>query len=394
MAAASESEDRDETRDETREDVREEVRDELRAVARELLAKGRASDGVPWRQLADAGWFGLEVPEHLDGAGATFAETAVVLEELGRAAARTGYVGAAVLAAGTLAELEPASARDALLRRAADGTEVLAAALVDGTDDSLPDGTDDGRDGAVPFRIEDSPAGPRLYGHAGFVPDAAEAERLVLRALDAAGTPVVVVLGREAGGLTVTGQPVLDATRRFGLVRAEAVALDDRSVLRFGGDPWAATSRLLDRAAVATACDSLGLAEAMLDATVAYAGTREQFGRPIGSFQAVKHACADMLVRVSVSRQLVSEAVRRVAAYDARAGAVAYDAGAGVAASMAKSYVCAAAVDVVGKAMQLHGGMGYTWESGIHVHLKRATLNRSLFGSPGAHRRRLARRYR
>jgi alkylation response protein AidB-like acyl-CoA dehydrogenase len=121
----------------------------------------------------------------------------------------------------------------------------------------------------------------------------------------------------------------------------------------------------------------------MLAATVSYAKVRTQFGRPIGSFQAVKHACADMLVQVSVARQLVNAAVEALA--DAR--------DASAAASMAKSYACAAAVDVAGKAMQLHGGIGYTWESGIHVYLKRALLNRSLFGSPAEHRRQLAKRY-
>jgi alkylation response protein AidB-like acyl-CoA dehydrogenase len=122
----------------------------------------------------------------------------------------------------------------------------------------------------------------------------------------------------------------------------------------------------------------------MLAATVAYAKVREQFGRPIGSFQAVKHACADMLVQVSVARELVAQAVNQLADHDPQAT---------VAASMAKSHACGTAVDVVGKAMQLHGGMGYTWESGIHVYLKRAVLNRSLFGSPAAHRGRLAGRY-
>ena len=122
----------------------------------------------------------------------------------------------------------------------------------------------------------------------------------------------------------------------------------------------------------------------MLSATVSYAKVRHQFDRPIGSFQAVKHACADMLVRISVSRQLVGAAVDAIA--EGRPDA-------GVAAAMAKSYATAAAVDVVGKAMQLHGGIGYTWESGIHTYLKRAALNRSLFGSPAAHRRELAKRY-
>ena len=145
-----------------------------------------------------------------------------------------------------------------------------------------------------------------------------------------------------------------------------------------------ATRGLRNRAAVAIACDSLGLSEAMLDATVGYAKVREQFGRPIGSFQAVKHACADMLVAVSVSRQLVGAAVQAI---------VDDQPDADVAASMAKSYVTVSAVDIAGKAMQLHGGIGYTWESGIHVYLKRAALNRSLFGSPASCRQELAQRY-
>ncbi len=122
-----------------------------------------------------------------------------------------------------------------------------------------------------------------------------------------------------------------------------------------------------------------GSARRCSTATVEYAGVRQQFGRPIGSFQAVKHACADMLVQIAVARRLVSAAV----------DAIAQGVDASRPASMAKSYAGESAVAIAGKAMQLHGGIGYTWESGIHVYLKRATLNRSLFGSPAAHRRRL-----
>ena len=164
---------------------------------------------------------------------------------------------------------------------------------------------------------------------------------------------------------------------------ADGIEADGGAAVR-RATPRPQVRRLHDRAAVAIACDSLGLGEAMLAATVDYAKVRHQFGRPIGSFQAVKHACADMLVQIAVSRQLVAAAVEAVAEdrpeLDVRP-------------SMAKSYACSAAVDVAGKAMQLHGGIGYTWESGIHVYLKRATLNRSLFGSPAAHRKRLAQRY-
>jgi alkylation response protein AidB-like acyl-CoA dehydrogenase len=200
---------------------------------------------------------------------------------------------------------------------------------------------------------------------------------------DAEGADKILVLtdgGVAVAGPSVTPQPVLDETRRLATVEGG----QDAEVLQFEGDAGLHAARLRDRAAVAIACDSLGLCEAMLSATVGYAKVREQFGRPIGSFQAVKHACADMAVTIAVSRQLVDAAVQAIAEERADAG---------VAAAMAKSYVCGAAVDVVGKAMQLHGGIGYTWESGIHVYLKRAALNRSLFGSPASHRKRLAQRY-
>jgi len=222
------------------------------------------------------------------------------------------------------------------------------------------------------------------------VPDAPGADRVLVPAHhpDAGLVVAVVHAGSEAPpGFDVVAQPVLDATRRLGLVTANGVEVPDQALWPFAdaaGDPAEAIRQVLDRGALAVAADSLGLAEAMLDATVAYAGVRHQFGRPIGSFQAVKHACADMLVQISVARELVGAAVRAVVDDDEDATR---------AVAMAKSYACGTGVDVVGKALQLHGGIGYTWESGIHVHLKRAALNRSLFGSPLAHRRRLAERY-
>jgi alkylation response protein AidB-like acyl-CoA dehydrogenase len=366
------------------------VRDELRAVARDLLRKTPPAAAADWGLFASAGWLGLEVPAFLDGADATFAEVAVIAQELGRAAAAGPYLGAIVLGVGALRELSPCAGRDVLLRQAANGDAIPVAVLADTvlSDTVLSDTAlaDTVLADAVPFRLERAAGGWRLHGHAGFVPDAARASRLLVLARDRAdGEPVIVDIDPRGSGLHVAPQPVLDETRSLAVVRADGAEVAEGSVWRFAADPVAAAARLVDRAAVAVACDSLGLAEAMLDATVAYARVREQFGRPIGSFQAVKHACADMLVAVSVSRELVSAAVAALAS-----GAP----DAGVAASMAKAYACGAAVDVAGKAMQLHGGIGYTWESGIHVYLKRAALNRALFGSPAAHRQRLAARYR
>lgn len=342
-----------------------ELHDELRAVAVDLLAKGDAGSHVAWPVLAQLGWTGLEVPDTLGGAGATFAEVAVILEQLGRAAASTSYVGGAVLGVSALNLLQPNVFRDELLEQVAVGTARLAVVVDPG------------------FEITTSAGGLKLSGRAEFVPDAGEAERLLLLAGDPSGIPVIVAA--DVAELDVTAQPVLDDTRSFAAVAAADVSVTESSVWAFEGDAHTAVGALTDRAALAIACDSLGLSEAMLAATVSYTAVRQQFGRPIGSFQAVKHACAAMMVQIAMSRQLVGAAVDAVT--DGRPDA-------GTAVSMAKSYACSAAVEVVGKAMQLHGGIGYTWESGVHVYLKRAALNRALFGSPAAHRRRLAQRYR
>jgi alkylation response protein AidB-like acyl-CoA dehydrogenase len=364
-----------------------EAREELRAVARALLGKTRPPAAPDLKVMASSGWLGLEVPEALGGADATFAEVAVIAEELGRAAACAPYLGSTVLGVGTLRELAPSPGRDALLRQASAGTELPVAVLADGA--SAADG--------MPFWLARAAGGLRLHGQAAFVPDAAEASTLLVLARAAEdGTPAVIMVDPAAAGMVIEPQPAVDETRRLAEVRADGAEVAGASVWRFAGDPQAAVRRLRDRAAVAVACDSLGLSEAMLDATVGYARVREQFGRPIGSFQAVKHACADMLVQVRVSRELVTAAVLALAGDEAGGGVPlgGSAADASVAASMAKAYACEAAVEVAGKAMQLHGGIGYTWESGIHRFLKRAALNRSLFGAPAAHRRRIAARYR
>jgi alkylation response protein AidB-like acyl-CoA dehydrogenase len=328
------------------EDFRE-IHDELRAVSRDILGAGT----VEWGQITAAGWPGLEVPDEAGGAGASFTEVSIVLEEMGRAAAANGYLGT-TLAVGALMGLPRNESRDALLQRITAGE---TAALACG------------------FTLERGEDGLVVSGCAEFVPDAEGAEHLLLLARDPDGAHALV----EPAAATVTSQPVLDETRSLAIVTA------DRSPVAQSWSPIVDPDALSHRAAVAVACDSLGVAEAMLARTVDYTSLRNQFGRAIGSFQAVKHACADMLVQIAVARQLVDEAVAQVAA----------GVDASVATAMAKSYATSMAVDVTGKAMQFHGGIGYTWESGVHVYLKRAALNRALFGSPSSHRRQLAARY-
>jgi alkylation response protein AidB-like acyl-CoA dehydrogenase len=310
-----------------------ELHDDLRSVARDVLV-GTCS----WSTMVDAGWSSLEVPEHLGGAGATFAELAVVLEELGRAAAPSPVLGSAVLGV--------AAGSDDVLAAVAEGTPV-AVALAPTGESALAEAA---------FRLD----GDRVSGEATFVVDAPEAERLLLLC---DGGRIATV---DAGAVTVERQPVVDETRSFGTVVADGAPATVHEL--------ADAQAVLDRAALAVAIDGVGLAAAMLDATVAYAKDRTQFDQPIGSFQAVKHQCADMLVALTIARELVGLAVAEPTGRNV---------------AMASSYASQMAVDVAGTALQLHGGIGYTWEGGIHVHLKRAILDRVLFGSPAAQRRRL-----
>jgi alkylation response protein AidB-like acyl-CoA dehydrogenase len=356
------------------------IHDELRRVAREMLqaTSPLANEGSPvpleWDLMARSGWLGVEVDESLGGGGATVAELGVVLVEMGRAAAASAYLGSAVLGVGALHLALPTPHRDDLVRRLASGETRLAVALP--CDETVLEAP------AAPFTLLEGTGGPRLRGVAGFVADANVADLLLVPAASPGGDVVLAAIGRDTAGLTITPRPVVDATRGFASVEADDVEVDEGRLWRLAGAEL--LERLVDRGAFAVACDSLGLAEAMLDETVSYAALRAQFGRPIGSFQAVKHACADMLVQVRVCQELVSAAAEALVKDAAEAW---------VEVSKAKSQVCAAAVEVAGKAMQLHGGIGYTWERGIHAYLKRAALNRSLFGSPAAHRRLLARRY-
>lgn len=363
-----------------------EFHDELRTVARELL--GKTGDAVvEWSAVARVGWTGLEVPDEFDGTAATFTETAILLEEIGRAAARTPYPAVAAAGIGALCLLEPTTRRDVVLCDTVAGTArpvaVLAGNMVPAAGGETACA---GTGGIVPaFELVQTGKAILLSGSADFVLDAPAATVLLIPARAADGALGVALVEPGAAGLEITELPVVDETRSLGKVTALGVALAKQSFVPFAPGAPHPLRLLYDRAALAVACDSLGLAAAMLDATVGYTRVREQFGRPIGSFQAVKHACADMLVESTIARQLVTAASTAVAT-----GAP--DSSRAV--SMAKAFTGEAAVRITGAAMQLHGGIGYTWESGVHRYLKRATLNRSLYGSPADHRRELGARYR
>lgn len=305
------------------------------------------------RLLAD-GWFGVGAPEELGGEGGGLVELALAAEQFGRHGAPSGAWLASMVALPALVEA-PDTARAMLTEGA---TTVLASPA-----DQLPDSRQ-----AV---VED---GGRLSGTVPTVLAAARARRFVVQ--DQRGASWLV--DSDVSGVEVRRRALTDQSRSVA-----DVVLDDTT-----GTPLAGASRATAarreaslRAAVLVAADALGAMGRMLDATVEYTGQRRQFGVPIGSFQAVKHAAAEMLVKVESGRSIV---------YLAAASVGAGHPDAHLHAAAAKAQVCAGAGAAADSALLLHGAIGYTWEHELQIHYKRALLDAQLFGPPAAWNDRLA----
>nr|WSX73554.1 acyl-CoA/acyl-ACP dehydrogenase [Streptomyces sp. NBC_00899]WSX80382.1 acyl-CoA/acyl-ACP dehydrogenase [Streptomyces sp. NBC_00899] len=358
------------------------VEDDLRAAVRAVLADrcgpadvlGRIETAEPydpalWRVLAlELGLAGLLVPEKLGGQGASAREAAVVLEELGGAVAPVPFLGSAVLATTALLGCDTADpATVALLGRLAAGEAVAALAV------PLPSAPGDGFPAAV--RAD---AGGRLTGTVTSVPDALTAEVLVVPALGPQGPGLYEVAAAEAA----VERPVsFDLTRPLADLRLDGAA----GRLLAGGDAAAAAlERALLTGAGLLASEQLGLAQWCLDETVRYLGQRRQFGRVVGSFQALKHRLADLWLDVVSARAAARNAAGVLAALPSD------PAEAVLAVAVAQSYVSPVAVRAAEEAVQLHGGIGMTWEHPLHLYLKRAKADEIALGSPGRHRRALA----
>jgi alkylation response protein AidB-like acyl-CoA dehydrogenase len=338
------------------------------AAARELLADPTGHDPDVWTEMAALGWLGLLVPERHGGAGAGLVEASIVSEELGRRVVACPFLGSAVLATSALVlGAEPAQ-QERWLPSLATGDAIGAAALTGATgrlDPSLP-GVVLRRDGN---RVH-------LDGTVAFVPDAHVADVLVIAARDAGGDTELAVVERSTPGLTVEPTPTIDGTRRLATLQLAGVTLDDTALI-----PGEVIGPVIERGVVVLAADGVGAAREVLDRSVAYAKERVQFGRPIGSFQAVKHMLANMFVRTEAASVAVEGAADAIDCGAENASRLAEVAG---------SYARDAAVQVAGDAVQAHGGIGFTWEHDCHLFLKRTQLGAALLGDPSAHRERLA----
>jgi alkylation response protein AidB-like acyl-CoA dehydrogenase len=362
-----------EEQDELRRSVRRFLEDRSPMTeVRRLMETTEGYDPAVWDQIANQlGLPSLIVPEAYGGAGFTFVELAVVLEETGAALLGGPLFPTVALATTALLASGDEAAKTELLPGIASGETIATVAL---TEDSGRWDLD-----AVAMAATSSGAGWTLDGHKMFVLDGHTAGLILVAARTPAGVSLFAVDG-DASGLTRTPLPTMDQTRKQ--ARLEFSATPARLVGEDGG-AGPVLGRMLDLAAVALAAEQVGGAQRCLDMSVEYAKARIQFGRPIGSFQAIKHKCADMLLEV--------ESAKSAAYYAAWAAAEDSDE-LPVVASLAKSYCSEAYFHAAAENIQIHGGIGFTWEHDAHLYFKRAKSSELLFGDPAYHRELLAQR--
>ncbi len=349
------------------------------ALVRELMESNHAHSEGLWAGMTEMGWMGLVIPEDYGGVGLSFIELAVVLEEMGRALIPGAYFSTVVLAGLTLLEAASEEQKQRWLVPLTQGKLPATVALTE------PNGRWDAA--GVTVMAERSKEGFLLHGTKLFVPDAEIADLIICVArTDNASTPdgglTFLVLDRNSDGVSITPLKTMDQTRRLYEVSFDQVPVPMNQVLGEVGGAWTVMQRVLDKATVGLCAEMVGGAQRVLDMCVEYSKSRIQFGRPIGSFQSIQHRCADMLLVIESARSAVYAAAW-AASQDAESLALQ--------ASIAKAYTGDAYRFVTGEAIQIHGGMGFTWEHDAHLYLKRAKAAEVTFGDANFHRERVGR---
>jgi alkylation response protein AidB-like acyl-CoA dehydrogenase len=332
---------------------------------RELAESEHGFEQSDWDEMAELGWPGLALPEEWGGQGLGMVELAVLFEEMGYALAPSPLLSNTI-AGLALALCGSDDQRGRFLAPLAAGEKRGVPALWDAGSPAAPGGYTMEARGEGDWVV--------LDGEKVLVLDAATADFFVVATED--GRRHLVESG--ADGLTITAEPSIDLTRRLHSVRFEGVRVAAEDTLPAEeADYWPVFSRLC----VALAAESTGIAQRAMEMAVAYAQDRKQFGRPIGSYQAVSHRCAQMLLETENARSAVYGAAW---AADADPDSLARAAG------MAKAYASDAGWRVPNASIQVHGGIGFTWEHDLHFFLKRGRANASMFGDAKWHRERIA----
>jgi alkylation response protein AidB-like acyl-CoA dehydrogenase len=340
-------------------------------VVRKLMDAPDAYDEGLWRKIAGLGWTALGIPEQYGGVG-TFLDLIVVLEEAGRALMPGPFFATMGLAVPALLEAGTEAQKKEVLGAIAEGSARATLAMTE------PSGRWDAS--AVTLSAKPSGGGWQLDGVKLFVPDAEAADYMVVAARTRGegedGISLFLVKGRPAG-MTVTSLKTLDMTRRWSEVRFDGVKLAGDFLMGTADKAWPHLKRALEWATAALCAEMVGGTQKVLETSTEYAKTRHQFGKPIGIYQAVSHKLADMLV--------LSESGRSATYY--AAWAVEADASdRSLAASMAKAYVSDAYRKVAGDGIQVHGGIGFTWEHDMHLYFKRAKSSEVTLGDATFHR--------
>jgi alkylation response protein AidB-like acyl-CoA dehydrogenase len=334
---------------------------------REIAGSDDGTDEQGWKEMAELGWAGLALPEEWGGQGLGIVDLAVLFEEMGYALAPSALFSNTVVGL-ALAQSGSDEQKERWLRPLAEGTARGTQAMVDAGSTGTP--------GAYPMKDEADGDSVVLNGKKQLVADAAGAAFFLVATNDGRRH----IVPADSAGLTVTPEISIDTTRRLSTVSFEGVRVPAENTLpghgaEFGG--------VFLRGAVALAAESTGLAQRTLEMAVAYAKDRQQFGRPIGAYQAVSHRCAQMLLETENSRSAVYGAAW---AADADPDALP------LSASMAKAYASDAGWRVPDASIQVHGGIGFTWEHDLHFFLKRGRANASMFGDARWHREQVAKR--
>ena len=365
-----------EEQDMLRDSVREFLEGECpMTYVRQMMDDERGFSDEQWSKMAQLGWTGLIVPEEYGGAGLSMVDMIVLLEEMGKNVMPGPFLASAVLGGVAIDLAGDADQKQRYLPGLASGEKRATLAQVE----------ESGRWDAEGIALGASADGDgfHLRGTKLFVHDAHNADWLIVPARTSEGSEkgVTLFVVENGKGVKTRVLATMDQTRKLCEVDLD-VHVDADAVLGEVGAGWPVLERVIDRAKVALCAEMCGGAQRVLDMSVEYAKVREQFGKPIGSFQAIQHKCADMMVQVESAKS---------ATYYA-AWAVANDVEeAHLAACMAKAYCSDAYREVSGEGIQIHGGIGFTWEHDMHLYFKRAKGSEVTFGDATWNRELVAR---
>jgi len=339
---------------------------------RSMLEEGRDFPFEFWSRAGELGWLGLLIEPPLGGSGLGPLELVALAQELGRGLIPGPFLSSAVLATSALDNAGTREQRERWLPRLARGESIACIALPEMREGWGPDW--------VPFEaVASRGAGFRLSGVQHFVPDAHRAD-LILVPARLSGEVRLFAIERGMTGVEVSPLSSIDPTRRTCELSLAGVEIGSEASIA-AAPAWQAIERAIDLGRVALCAEMVGGAERALEACVDYARTRVQFGKPIGSFQAIQHKCADMLLRVEAARAATFAAATALAHGDPDASRDA---------SIAKAYCSEAYRYVTTEGVQIHGGLGFTWDLDMQLYYKRAKASEMLLGDARWNRERIA----